>query len=157
MPSPTTDHLSPASVAKLRSKRDRLRTDLVKLERFIAAAEEYFGHAPAAKKAPSARTKAPTVPKRGRSTVGVRKPDQSPVQTALLAVMRSNGKRAWSAADLTAALAKRGLVPAEPREKATAKVRKALNGLRTKGVLASERQGKGDFATTAWKVAGQTS
>ena len=165
MPSTTAaSHLTKA-LAEMRAERGALMKRLTHLDAAIAATQTYVGggssqptgaraQAPRPAKAASKRSavsgqtgQTAKNPKGARS--GSRQPD-SPLQTAILSVVREGGK-SWSAADITKALTKRGLLASG--EHATDKVRKSLNGLRGRGIVVSKRQGDGKFAPTVWKLA----
>jgi hypothetical protein len=161
MPSTTAaSHLTKA-LAEMKAERGVLIKQLKQLDTMIATTEAYTAGssrlagspAPAARPAKPASNRPATTRQNGHSPTGAgtgsRQPD-SPVQTAILSVIRENGK-SWSAADLTKALTKRGILTGG--EHATDKVRKSLSGLRGRGVVVSKRQGDGKFAPTVWKLA----
>ena len=153
MPSSTASHLSRA-LDDMRAEYQLLAKRASKLQTAIAAAEEYVGTPRPVKRSIPARQNGRSAAKPKRAPVSAAvKPQQPAIDAAIVTVIREGGKRSWSAADLTSALSKRGIVKAADGPQATEKVRKALSRLRRKGVLVGKRDGEGQWAPTIWTLA----
>ena len=152
MPSPTANPMLNA-IDEMRAEHRRLMSQAGELHELIVAAERYSGTSRQAKRPIATSKNGHAAAKTSRPTPRAAvKTQPAPVHEGIVAVMREDSKGSWSAADLAASLIKRGALKAKSEQQARGKVRKALNGLRKKGVLVSKRDGQGTFAPTTWNL-----
>ena len=161
MPSTATPSHVRRALDEMSAERKALMNRLSDLDTLIAATQTYYGSA--AGQASHGRPAARPVPRAPKSTVARKSsvaaarskssgPD-SPLQAAVVGMMRSGGKAGWSAAALGDALVKSGVIGNAEAKRANEKVRKALNGLKRRGVVIAKHQGAGKFARAEWKLA----